>query len=362
MSRFASILLPVATAACIGSLQSAANSDHAATDGRQTTGGNSGARRSNDLSGLPIPPGPDQVARPSGSPGNLVTLPWAGFRAAVTYTFDDGNSSQIEHYAELQALGVPMTFYLTTSKPEAANPIWAQALKDGHEIGNHSRSHAQTGRPADIDAATDFIQRSFGVAVWTMASPFGDPSYPPLAASRFLVNRGVVNGLVGADDQVDPYDLYCFGPSENARAADFNLEVDSARRAGKWRIILLHGFVGGSDGAYMPVKIDELVAAVEHAKSLGDVWIDSMVAVASYWRGQRAVAAAAKVQSGSSTTWSWTLPSHFPPGKYLRVRVDGGTLVQNGKPLPWNPHGYYEIALDAGALTLSPDVDSPAAR
>jgi hypothetical protein len=37
------------------------------------------------------------------------------------------------------------------------------------------------------------------------------------------------------------------------------------------------------------------------------------------------------------------------------VRVDGGTLSQNGQPLPWNPRGYYEVALDLGTLTLSPD-------
>jgi len=48
------------------------------------------------------------------------------------------------------------------------------------------------------------------------------------------------------------------------------------------------------------------------------------------------------------------LPEHFPPGRYLRVKVDGGTLSQNGKPLAWDDHGYYEVALDAGALTLAP--------
>ena len=52
--------------------------------------------------------------------------------------------------------------------------------------------------------------------------------------------------------------------------------------------------------------------------------------------------------------WTWTLPAHFPPGRYLRVKVDGGTLTQASAPLPWDEHGYYEVALDAGTLTLSP--------
>ena len=32
-----------------------------------------------------------------------------------------------------------------------------------------------------------------------------------------------------------------------------------------------------------------MVASVEHAKALGDVWIDSMVNVGAYWLGQKAV-------------------------------------------------------------------------
>lgn len=52
-------------------------------------------------------------------------------------------------------------------------------------------------------------------------------------------------------------------------------------------------------------------------------------------------------------TWTWTLPDHFPPGKYLRVTVPGGTLKQGGSELVWDGHGYYEIALDAGSVTLS---------
>jgi peptidoglycan/xylan/chitin deacetylase (PgdA/CDA1 family) len=350
--RFAPSFLIVLSSACIGRLPQAADKQTARAERGH---GNTGIRRSDDPSGLPIPPGPGNVSRPSGAPGNLTILPWAGFKAAVTYTFDDGSSSQTDHYDELQALGVPVTFYLTTGNPQAANPVWARALKDGHELGNHSKSHAQNGRASDIDAASDFIQRTYGVPTWTMASPFGDPSYPPLAGRRFLVNRGVVPGLIGVNDPVDPFDLPAWGPSQEASAGVLNAQVDSARQAGKWRIFLLHGFVGGNDGAYMPIRFADFAANVNHAKSLGDVWIDSMVSIASYWRGQRAVAAAQSTKTGTTTTWTWSLPKNFPPGKYLRVRIDGGTLSQNNQPLPWNPHGYYEIALDAGTLTLSPD-------
>ena len=38
------------------------------------------------------------------------------------------------------------------------------------------------------------------------------------------------------------------------------------------------------------------------------------------------------------------------------MKVDGGSLTQGigSPPLVWDEHGYYEIALDAGTLTLAP--------
>jgi peptidoglycan/xylan/chitin deacetylase (PgdA/CDA1 family) len=361
-ARLALFTVIVSVAAGCPSQQGSRQTGGAGGDGSGGTGaasgGTSGAGGVGGVtvggpSPFPAPP-TSGVARPSGTPGNLQVLDWAGFKAAVTYTFDDTNSSQIQHYAELQALGVRMTFYLITGKTEATDPIWMQALTDGHELGNHTKSHAQTGTAEDVDSATDFLQQHFGITVWTMASPYGDASYPPLAATRFLVNRGVSDGLVAPNDSTAPFNLYCFVPPASAAASAFNAEIDAARTAGRWRIVLVHGFIGGTDSAYQPVDIGEFTSSVQHTKSFGDVWIDSMVNVASYWRGQKAFTAAAPATSGSTTTWTWTLPDHFPPGKVLRVKVDGGTLTQAGQTLPWDDHGYYEVALDAGSLTLSP--------
>jgi len=318
-------------------------SSNTGAGGGGTTGG----------SGLPTPPG-GGVARPAGTPGNLTVVSWAGFRAAVTYTFDDSNQSQITHYNDLQALGVPMTFYLITSKSESSNPVWMRALADGHELGNHTQSHLMTGTAADVDAGSAFLQRTFGITAWTMASPYGDPSYPPLAATRYLANRGVANGLIAPNDNTDPFNLFCYVPPPGALAGAFNTEIDAARSAGRWKIVLVHGFTDGTDGAYQPVSITEFSAGVTHAKSFGDVWIDTLVNVAAYWRAQKLLSSITPVVSGTTRTWTWTLPAHFPPGKFLRVRVDGGTPTQGGAPLAWNDHGYYEIALDRGSLTLGP--------
>ncbi len=326
--------------------------------GRAATGGDAPAAGG---AGVGFPTGCDlPVAgaagqpRPAGATGPLTILDWAGFRGAVSYTFDDANSSQIGHYPELAGTGVRMTFYLQTGKSDAADEIWAQAVQDGHELGNHTKSHARTADEADIDAATEFIQTHFGVLPATMAAPYGDSSYVAPASSRFLINRGVSNAVIAPNGSSNPFDLPCYVPPSGAAASAFDAQIDAAREAGGWRVVLVHGFTGGSDGAYQPVDIEAFVAGVEHAKSFGDLWLDTVAAVGAYWRAQKLVSAVEPTTSGGEQTWSWSLPEHFPPGQCLRVTTGGGTLTQGGEPVEWDDHGYYELSLDAGSVTLAP--------
>lgn len=318
--------------------------------------------RAHRLPPLPAPPVDTPIAKPRGRAGNLEVLDWAGFKAAVSYTFDDANSSQLAHYDELQALGARYTFYLITSKAELDDPTWARAISDGHELGNHTRSHRRAASgahddrelSADIDAASQLLAQKFGVRTWTMAAPYGDVAYARFAEPRFLLNRGVGSGLIGVNDATDPFNTPCFIPSEKAPAEAFHAQLQEARKCGKWNVVLVHGFVGGTDGAYQPVEFEQFAAAVAHAKSAGDVWIDTMVAIGAYWRGQKAFSNAKLTTHGATTTHAWSLPPNFPPGRVLRVRVDGGTLCQGGVPLVWDPRGYYEVSLDVGSLTLGP--------
>src|SRR5690606_27501891 len=108
------------------------------------------------------------------------------------------------------------------------------------------------------------------------------------------------------------------------------------------------------DNWFAPVEITEITESVEHAKAYDDVWIDTLVNIGAYWVGQKMFNSITPVKSEAKSTWIWTLPEHFPKGKYLRVKVDGGTLKQGDKILKWDKHGYYEVALDEGTLTLTP--------
>jgi hypothetical protein len=318
---------------------------------------------------LPVPPGSSDVSKPSGMDADLKVLPWAGFKGAVSYTFDDSQPSQIAHYAELQAVGVPMTFYVSTSLSTEADydATFSKAVKDGHEIGNHTVHHCQadlTGcsfgtadatLPPELDQCTAYIPQHFGQSdVWTGASPFGDTGYDTDASSRFFVYRGVGGGTIAPNDNTNPFDLPCHLAASGETEATFNSVTKSAVTAGDWLIILIHTIQPTTDVWYNPVDITDVTGTMGTTKRLGDVWIDTVANIGAYWLGQKTLSAVTPTKSGSDMTWTWTLPAHFPTGKYLRVTVGGGILTQDGAALPWVTHGYYEVALDAGSLTWSP--------
>ena len=288
-------------------------------------------------------------------------LNWAGFKAAVSYNFDDANSSQISNYATLEALGIHYTFYLWGAKVSNATAAWVQATKDGHEMANHTQDHSDstlnegaTQGQADVDQCDSTIKSALGATAYTFAEPNGTAGWETPAMMHHFTSRGVADGLMmpGDETSTPPSNLHCYIPPMAAPTSDFNTEIDGAVSGGGWRVILVHGFIGGTDGAYQPVNIGDYTAGVTYAKSKPTLWIDTMVNVGAYWRGQNAFNKATKTTSGTSTTYTWTLPANFPPGKYLRVTVTGGNITQGGTTLQWDPHGYYEISLDAGSLTL----------
>jgi peptidoglycan/xylan/chitin deacetylase (PgdA/CDA1 family) len=298
-------------------------------------------------------------------------LNWAGFKSAASWTFDDSQPSQIAHYAELEAVGVPMTFYISTGNSSEAmyDSTFTTAVQNGHEIGNHTVHHCHANLTGcsfgttpggdtlanELDTCDAYIPQHTGQsAVWTGASPFGDTGYDTSAQTRFFIYRGVAGGTVAPNDNTDPFNLPCHLAAMGETAAQFNTATDAANTAGTWQIFLVHSILPTTATWYNPVQITDVTGGMSHAKSLGNQWVDTVVAVGAYWRGQKVFMAATQTMAGSNITWTWTLPAHFPAGKYLRVTVNGGNLTQGGMVLPWVSHGYYEISLDAGSLTWSP--------
>jgi hypothetical protein len=319
-----------------------------------TGGGGGGGDVGPGPSDIPPAPGPDNVPRPSGTPGNITVIDWAGFPAAVTYSFDDNDGSQLTYYEQMKAIGGRYTFFLVTQNFGVAisDARWKAIYEDGNEIGNHTTNHSCG--TSNIDGANTAIQTTFGRAPSTLAAPNGDTSCTGQAPGRVFLNRGVTPASpVKPNDNSNPYQLNCYIPATGQAASAYNSNIDSALSQKGWVIYVIHGINPGTSHTFQPVSWDGLKGAIEYAKSK-NVWIDTLENIGAYWLGQKEFAKAMTQTNGASKTWTWTLPDKFPTGKYLRVKVDGGTLIQDGKPLTWDPHGYYEISLDEKSVTLEP--------
>jgi hypothetical protein len=292
---------------------------------------------------------------------------WAGYKGAGSFTHDDTLTSQIVNYSKLNAFGIKYTFYLITNSAHITDPVWQQAVTDGHEIGNHTNDH-NTISAANIDTATTYIKQHFGVTPYTFAAPNGTngaTGYEQYANTRFLIDRGVSGSVIMPNAGTDQWNLPCYIPATGATTAAILKPITDAQSAGGWSVLLVHGFTGFTcpvtnpanycaDGAYQPVDITQYTDMLTQAKALTNMWLDRVDHVGSYWVGQRVVSKVTPTTSGSDKVYSWSWPSIYPPNSCLRVKFDGGTPKQNGTALTWDTHGYYEMSLDAESLTLSP--------
>jgi len=303
---------------------------------------------------LTFAPGTTGKAKPSGAAGGLKVLDWAGFTGAISWTFDDANATQVTDYAQLKATGVHATFFVVSSWVKSADiAFWKSVPNDGNEIGNHTQSHSSTASATDLQTAQSWIQTNLGVTAYTMAAPNGDASWATVASQVLLLNRGVGDGLASTrayaatpnSSSNVAYNLPCFIPAKGAQSSAITAKVDEAKSANKWKTILVHGFNLNDSGTYQPVDIAQVTAAMSYTKTSG-VWPENVMNVGAYWVGQTLIAAS------STTSATWTLPAHFPPNMCVRISTTGGTVMQKGQEVPWDDHGYYQISLDAGSVTI----------
>jgi peptidoglycan/xylan/chitin deacetylase (PgdA/CDA1 family) len=327
--------------ATTGGSPSTGGSNASPTGGKASTGGTTsaaGGAASFKCDNLSFAPSATGKPKPSGAVGGMQVLNWAGFSSAISYTFDDANSSQINNYTAMKNAGGHYTFFLITSKTEASNAVYKTALADGNEIGNHTSDHSNCTSASAIDTAQTFIKNTFGVTAYAFAAPNGSTACNVASVyNKFLTDRSV-----SGNSSISPSDTskYTWLPADVPAADGSNM----APIAGKWRVICLHGFQGGSDGAYQAVPLSTFTSAAQSAKS-GGSWVETVTNVAAYNWGQKAIGT-------STTSATWTLPSVFPPNMCVRITTTGGTVTQSGKEVPWDDHGYYQISLDAGSVTV----------
>ena len=318
-----------------------------AAGGMPATGG-SGPGATFKCDNLSLAPSMTGVAKPAGAAGGLKVLDWAGFKGAASFTFDDNTPSQLgTNYNSMKATGAHITWLLIAS---SAGSGYKATIADGQEIANHTQSHpdassnASLATQAQVTNAQSTLKTNYGVDVRSMAAPNCLEAWKQYAApAKLFQNRGPCGGSAAAvspRDSTDPFLLPAFLPPGSADASTYGGQIT----AGKWRIFVIHGF-DSQGGTYQPVSISGVTGGMTKAISDG-FWVEGMTNVGAYWQGQKLIPASA------TTTATWTLPANFPPNMCVRVTTTGGTVKQKGETISWDPHGYYQISLDAGAVTV----------
>jgi len=234
-----------------------------------------------------------------------------GKRGAVSFSFDDARVSQVDVGVPLfDKYGVKATFYLSPRTMEKRLDGWKKAAASGHEMGNHSSSHPCTvnyGFSAknaledytvpmmekQFDDANAEIERKLGVKPVTFAYPCGQKfigrgldvkSYIPLVAKKFLVGRGFRDEGSNDPAQVDLAQTLGF-ESDGLTFEQLKSLVTTAAAQGNWLVLAGHEIGKPGRQTTEAAVLDQFLKYA--AGSAGDVWIDTVKAVAKYIQTQR---------------------------------------------------------------------------
>jgi peptidoglycan/xylan/chitin deacetylase (PgdA/CDA1 family) len=291
-------------------------------------------------------------------------LPWNGYKAALSLTFDDGDPSQLDlAIPEMEKRGLTGTFYLITGRLTRPQD-WKKAANTGQEIGNHSLSHKRSKDLAPGEAKQqvaeakkaleDLIQKP----VLTFAYPFTDitPDLRKAAVSAHLLSRGGLGASYCMEAGSDPDWDYL--PSLVARTlispGVYKGWADEAIQRESWVIPQFHAFEGTALG-WQPLPRKNLCEFLDFLVEVKkDLWTAPLGQVGGYWRAQKTLEESSVKQEGSKYTWAWEKSSLFPGGITLKVKINGGNIRawQKGKKVKPLYGSVYPISFDEKELTV----------
>lgn len=219
----------------------------------------------------------------------------------IAMTFDDGPSEKLtpELLDILAAHHIHATFFVIGQNAERAPEILRRAVREGHEIGNHSWSHPAFGKMSDarvrseIQKTDDVIRAAIGHSPVLLRPPYGSIT----ARQKQWIHSEFGYRIVLWD--VDPLDWKRPGPSVVEH------RIVSETRAGS--IILSHDIHPGTIKA-MPATFDQL-----QAKGFKFVTVSELIAMGKPMAPQEAgTDAPLATVSPSPTGFAFSTPTPTP--------------------------------------------------
>ncbi|MFX1340927.1 MAG: polysaccharide deacetylase family protein [Promethearchaeota archaeon] len=234
-----------------------------------------------------------------------------GTKCAVSLTFDDGFISQITNgFPLFNKYKINVTFYVSPYHLKRRITAWKDALKRGHEIGNHTMSHPCTGNylfsknnalenftleqiENELDKANDYINSLLDIVPRNFAYPCGQKfigrginvkSYVPLIAKKFFTGRGYLD-----ESSNDP--LFCdfsqlLGIGSDGKTFDELIKlIDYTKKLGQWLILVGHKIKeSGAEATFISV----LEKLCEYFKDPSNgIWVSTVDKIAKYIRNFR---------------------------------------------------------------------------
>jgi len=299
------------------------------------------------------------------------TVPWNGHKGAITFTFDDSYVSQLKYVVPaLDKRGIHATFFMVGSSWGENRDAWIQIARNGHELGNHTLTHASLG---GLDSAG--VEKEISGMADTLRA--ADPSIQaitlayPYCATTELIDRiadrqNIVARTCGWDPRWNPrygwfepptkwMEANSFGITDTATVRQALTEIDRADSAGSWFVTLNHGIM---DNSYGPISDTAVEAMFDRALSR-NLWIGTYQEVAAYWRASKTMDTVSAKASTNGWNLKWTSPHpRMPRSVKLRVKLDTsvfGTapkVTQNGAAIAKEADSSYAIDF----MKLSMDV------
>jgi len=241
------------------------------------------------------------------------TFSWPnGKKMALSLSFDDARTVQLTTAIPiLNEYNVKGTFFLTSSNVEKNLQGWRDAVKEGHEMGNHTESHPCGVSPLGVgntlenkslgDMKEELLQANreinklLGVKPKVFAYPCGQTyigrgegtkSYVPLVAKYFLAGRGWLGESPNDPLVCNLSQLSGMTMGDEMSFKELLPILQSAAKKGQWVVLVGHDV--GKESGHLDTRISTLRKLCEYAMDpKNGIWIAPIGSVAEYVKSHR---------------------------------------------------------------------------
>ena len=290
--------------------------------------------------------------------GDASDFQWPkGKEAALSLSWDDARLSNVDvGTALLKKHDVKATFYVVPSSVQTRLAAWKEAVKEGHEIANHTLYHPCSGNfpwardkalenynlaamRAELLSANAQLEEMLGVTPTSFAYSCGQTfvgrgeetqSYVPLIADLFTSGRGWLDEASNDPSFADLAQLQ--GVEMDGK--DFEKEIkpllETARKEGSWLVLAGHEI---GDGGAQTTRIDmleELFAYINKPKN--KIWTAPVGTIAEYVEDQRAAGKKSLVKALTlAATFDKGYHADFAKGDELLYTADAYDKLETAK-------------------------------